>query len=131
MCLSCVTNQCRAQSQYAARSTSAVFRYQYDGPESGTLTWTFNSETILTYSFASQSVLQNVDESKYSFIMADYSLRISPVEIADEGLYQCRPIFGAVFQINLYVYGEFFFIYAIIYLLNSLIKFHCLTNFIH
>ena len=106
--LLCVTNQCLAQTQFAARSTSAVISYEYNGPESGVLSWTFNSESILTYSFASQSVTQNVDESKYSFIVADYSLRISSVEIHDEGLYQCRPIIGPPFQTNLIVYGEFF-----------------------
>ena len=106
--LLCVTNQCLAQTQFAARSTSADISYEYNGPESGFLIWSFDSVDILTYSFAAQSVSYNADESKYSFILADYSLRISSVEIHDEGLYQCRPIIGPPFQTNLIVYGECF-----------------------
>ena len=85
-----------------------VIRYEYDGPEIGVLVWSFNSESILSYSFAFQNVSYNVDESKYSFIAADYSLRISSVDIADEGHYICRPVIGAAFQTNLIVHGEFF-----------------------
>ena len=111
--LLCVTDQCFAQTQFAAKSTSAVFRYQYDGPESGFLVWTFNSETILQYTLVTQSVTYNADESKYSFIVADYSLRISSVGITDEGLYQCRPIIGPVYEMNLYVYGEIFIMHSL------------------